>query len=198
MSCAIADPTVRTAGEDDAERAAWLVARALADDPVAGWVVPIPLHRKEIVPRWVLLRTVEAVLRGSVQVVGGFEAVAVWVSATHPPRPPQPLDPRVAGPYVDRVAAVEQLGFAAQPADRPHHRLAFLAVRDVLRGQGIGSRLVARHHVRLDEVGLGAYTTATTPAARRFYERLGYADLGRPRRLPEGPPVWPMWRPAGG
>lgn len=35
---------------------------------------------------------------------------------------------------------------------------------------------------------------ARAARSRHFYRRHGYAERGQPIRLPDGPPMWPMWR----
>lgn len=189
---------IRCAAVDDAERVGWFVSRAVLDDPVAGWVVPVPLHRREILPRYVAAAAQAAVGAGAVHVVGSFEGVAVWVG-TAAPAAPGPGGPAAAGPYADRFEAWEAVVRAARPVDRPHHRLAFLAVRDALRGQGIGSALLEAQHAHLDRQGLGAYASPTTAEARRTLQRYGYHDVAPPvRPTDDAPPTWPMWRPPGG
>jgi predicted N-acetyltransferase YhbS len=58
---------------------------------------------------------------------------------------------------------------------------------------GIGSALMARHHARLDLAGIPAYLEANHPRNRDLYLRHGYVSAA-PIRLPDGPPIWPMWR----
>ena len=194
-------PAVRRAEPEDVERVGWLVARALVDDPVARWVVPVGLHRRELWPRYLEHIVADALHAGTVLVAGTFDGVAVWVdgpggrqSLLHP----QALPYEVVGPYADRFGALEDEVRAEQPAARPHHRLAVLAVRDAARGQGLGGALLDAQHAVLDGRGLGAYVAPSTPAGARFLERSGYHRLAPPvRPQADAPPLWPMWRPAG-
>ena len=83
------------------------------------------------------------------------------------------------------------------PTD-PHHHLAFLAVHPDQQGQGLGSALLADYHARLDQRGVAAYLEASCERNRDLYLRHGYRPMGEPFRLPDGPPMWPMWRPPAG
>lgn len=47
---------------------------------------------------------------------------------------------------------------------------------------------------RCDREGLPAYLEASSARSRRLYERLGFHFLGRAVALPDGPPMYPMWR----
>ena len=46
---------------------------------------------------------------------------------------------------------------------------------------------------RADREQMPAYHEATTPRNRALYERHGYVTVGE-FRLPDGPPLWAMWR----
>lgn len=47
---------------------------------------------------------------------------------------------------------------------------------------------------RCDREGTPAYLEASSARSRGLYERLGFTFTGRAVDLPEGPPMWPMWR----
>jgi hypothetical protein len=47
--------------------------------------------------------------------------------------------------------------------------------------------------VRCDEAGLGAYLESSKPENVPYYQRFGFAVTGQ-IDLPDGPPLWPMWR----
>lgn len=192
---------VRVATAADAGRAGELVAHGFHDDPITEWVVPPPTDRPRVLGPYFAVACEAAIAAGTVYVAGDFDAVAVWFDATTPaPSPPPEPDPAMAelcGPYAAGLHLLDQLMHSAQPRE-PHHQLAFLVVRDGLRGQGLGSHLLKAHHSVLDETGLGAFLDATNPDSRRLYERHGYRDLVEPIHPPDGPPMWAMWRPAGG
>lgn len=68
-------------------------------------------------------------------------------------------------------------------------------LRLTYQGQGVGGRLI-RH--RLDELGAAgtpAYLEASCARNGRLYERLGFALIAPAIGLPDGPTIYPMWRP---
>lgn len=71
-----------------------------------------------------------------------------------------------------------------------------MAVRPDWQGTGTGTALLEAHHRILDAAGLPAYLEASGPDTRQVYLRRGYADHGRPIRLPDGPLMYPMLRPS--
>jgi GNAT superfamily N-acetyltransferase len=83
------------------------------------------------------------------------------------------------------------------PTGAAHHHLAILAVRPDGQGQGIGTALLRAHHATLDAAGTPAYLEASSDRNRVFYLRNGYADLGPPIYLPDGPQMRPMMRATG-
>jgi len=75
----------------------------------------------------------------------------------------------------------------------PHWYLPFLGVVVEQQGRGIGSVLLEAVLARCDADGLPAYLEATCEDNRRLYERHGFA-VRQQLALPEGPPLWAMWR----
>ena len=58
-----------------------------------------------------------------------------------------------------------------------------------------GTAMLAAHHALMDEKGTPAYLEAASPRTRDIYLRVGYNDLGPPIEFPDGPAMYPMWRP---
>ena len=77
---------------------------------------------------------------------------------------------------------------------RVHLYLVFLGVAPGAQGRGLGGALLRERLVRADAEGLPAYLEASSPRSRLLYERNGFRDTGDPIQLPDGPPIWPMWR----
>jgi predicted N-acetyltransferase YhbS len=110
---------------------------------------------------------------------------------------PPPVDyerrlKEITGDAYDRACRLDAELEAEHPLE-PHHYLAFLAVRPDLQSRGLGSALLDRHHTRLDAGGVPAYLEANDPRNRDLYLRHGY-QVRSVIELPDGPPVWTMWR----
>ena len=69
----------------------------------------------------------------------------------------------------------------------------FLATVPAFQSQGIERHSLRDVLQRADRYGMPAYHEATTPRNRALYERHGYVNRGE-FRLPDGPPLWRMWR----
>ncbi|QYN34952.1 hypothetical protein K1T35_42510 [Pseudonocardia sp. DSM 110487] len=69
------------------------------------------------------------------------------------------------------------------------------AGRRTRRARTRARRRPAPRLVRADADGLPAYLEATSLRSRSLYERHGFRDAGDPIQLPDGPSLWPMWRP---
>jgi GNAT superfamily N-acetyltransferase len=75
----------------------------------------------------------------------------------------------------------------------PHFYLAFAGTLPDRQGRGTGSTLIKTVLARCDDEHIPAYLEATADRNRRLYERLGFETRAR-IDLPEGPPMWGMWR----
>ncbi|MGH3679165.1 MAG: GNAT family N-acetyltransferase [Natronosporangium sp.] len=190
-------PTIRRATAEDARRVAALIGEAFQPLTVARWLVPDPGRRADILPANFHIFVDHALTHGEVHVSGDLAAAAVWFPRDGGPLPePVAYTQRVAaacGENTERFFHLDDLFDAHHPAE-PHHHLAFLAVRPDRQRQGLGSMLLAHHHTRLDTAGVAAYLEATSEAARDLFMRHGY-QAREPFHLPNGTPMWPMWRP---
>jgi GNAT superfamily N-acetyltransferase len=75
----------------------------------------------------------------------------------------------------------------------PHYYLHALGVAVEWQGRGLGSALMAPVLERCDVEGLGAYLEASSARSRMLYERHGF-EVTEEFDLPDGPPLWRMWR----
>jgi GNAT superfamily N-acetyltransferase len=201
MTYAIQDLVIRDLAPLDTADITGLLTAAMADGPVARWLIPDAAVRREYAPAYFEIFAEHAVQYGDVYAsvdaaTGILTGVALWFPLTSAIPPPPDYDRRlkdVAGSAFDRVSDLDAALDAVHPIG-PHHYLAFLAVHPRHQNRGIGSALLDRHHARLDAAGVPAYLEANDPRNRNLYLRHGY--LSRTAvGLPGGPPVWPMWRP---
>jgi ribosomal protein S18 acetylase RimI-like enzyme len=177
-----------------------LIAEAFEPLDVSHWLIDEESERRRRLKGNFRIYVEHAFEYGHVDLTEDHSAVAVWFHHDGEEIPPPPdYDERlifVAGKYLARFRALDEAFDKHHPHDVDHHHLAFIAVRPAHQGQGIGSALMTPHHRRLDSAGTGAYLEASSARARDLYLRHGYEHLGDPFYLPDGPPMWPMFRPA--
>ncbi|GIH64893.1 GNAT family N-acetyltransferase [Microbispora siamensis] len=82
----------------------------------------------------------------------------------------------------------------AHPAAEPHLYLPCIGVLGGWQGAGLGSAMLRHRLERADADGVPAYLEASSARSRALYLRHGFADLGEPVRVADGPLLWPMWR----
>jgi GNAT superfamily N-acetyltransferase len=192
-------PIIRACAED----AAWvadLIGEAFHPLAVAGWLVPDPQERAQVLPANFRIFVDHALAHGQVQITGDGAAVAVWFPRETELPEPVAYQRRVAaacGGAAPRFLHLDEL-FDKHHPTAPHHHLAFLAVRPGRQREGLGSALLRHYHDRLDAAGVPTYLEATSQPARDLYARHGYEVMGGPFCLPDATPLWPMWRPAAG
>jgi GNAT superfamily N-acetyltransferase len=184
-----------------------VLAAAFRDGAVARWLEPDEQTRHRLSEGYFSLIVRDVLAGGQVAVVTTddgpsadrrYDGVGLWM---HHPRPGEepgeasetatsalPLPPDVA----ERLGILREMLDARRPVDA-HAYLAYLAVHPTRQGRGIGSALLARRHAVLDVIGEPAYLEADDPRNRDLYLRHGYVD-DDPIHLPDGPPLWPMWR----
>jgi GNAT superfamily N-acetyltransferase len=200
MTYAIQELVVRHVSPVDTGEITELVATAMGDGPVARWLHTDPEVRRREGPRYFAIFVEHAVRFGEVYATsdaatGMLTGVALWFPFTSLIPPPDDYDRRlkeVAGSAFDRARELDAAMEAHHPVE-PHHYLAFLAVHPEHRNRGVGSALLDRHHARLDDAGLPAYLEANDPRNRDLYLRHGYVPRAT-ITLPDGPPLWAMWR----
>ncbi|MGF6882459.1 GNAT superfamily N-acetyltransferase [Nocardia sp. GAS34] len=193
---------IRRAIATDAGRIAELIAAAFHSLEVAAWLVPDPGERTGVLPANFSIGVDQALADGEIHLLedesGELVATAVWLpQAAGPTSPPGEYDSRLAaacGPYTRRFQVLDQRFADSHPHAVPHHYLVYLATRPDRQGRGLGTALLRYHHSYLDSHRLPAFLDASDPMSRTLYERHGYRCLGAPFRLPDGPPMWPMWR----
>jgi len=200
MTYAIQELVIRDVEPVDTGEITDLVAAAMWDGPVARWLNTDPSVRQKESPEYFGIFVEHAVRYGEVYATadgetGRLSGVALWFPLTAMIPAPADYDRRlkeVAGSAFDRARELDAALDAHHPLD-PHHYLAFLAVHPDQQNRGIGSALLDRHHARLDRAGIPAYLEANDPRNRDLYVRHGYG-IRSVIQLPEGPPVWTMWR----
>lgn len=187
---------ILTADLDAAPVAASIIADAFWTLDVSGWLVPEIDQRRAVIERNMLIWTTHAAKYGMIHLTADQSGVAVWFPVNDPPPEPDDYAERLAeacGPHTERFRKLDEV-FEQNHPHEPHHHLAFLAIRPEYQGQGIGTALLNHHHEMYPDVA--DYLEASSWQSRLLYLRHQFDDRG-PFYLPDGPPMWSMWRPAG-
>jgi GNAT superfamily N-acetyltransferase len=183
----------------DLDTLSLVVADAFRPLPPSRWLVPDPAARREIFPGYFRIYVEHAMANGVVHTTPDRTAAALWIPVGED-GPAQPLDydARLAvatSPWTGRFLAFDAALDRHHPAGISHHHLAMLAVSPERQGQGTGTALLRAYHQILDyDAGAPAYLEAADLRTRQIYLRHGYADLGPPIQLPDGPQMYPLWR----
>jgi ribosomal protein S18 acetylase RimI-like enzyme len=192
---------VQKATAADTPRLAQTLANAFYDDPAIGWMVPDDERRRRVGPMGFKAWLEKIYLpKDSVYTDPDRKAAALWA----PPgkwRMSVGVQVRLA-PAMFRIVGVKRMplilkGLAMMdkhhPDDRPHWYLAVLGTDPDSQGKGLGSAVMQPVLERCDNEGVGAYLESSKEANIAFYSRHGFEVTGEVH-LPEGPPLWPMWR----
>ena len=195
------ETTVEKATASDTPRLAQTLANAFYDDPAISWMVPDDERRLRVGPfgfgTWL---TKIYLPKANVYTDPDRKAAALWA----PPgkwRMSVGLQLRLT-PAIIRLTGLKRLPLIvkgltmmdkAHPDDRPHWYLAVLGTDPEYQGKGLGSAVMSPILERCDAEGIGAYLESSKEANIPFYRRHGFEVTGE-MRLPEGPPIWPMWR----
>ncbi|MFF2850733.1 GNAT family N-acetyltransferase [Streptomyces sp. NPDC058001] len=195
------DLTIRTAGERDREAVTRLLDVAFQNDPVSSWVFPDPEHRRTT-HKFLMGAFLDIVLsEGRVDLTEDGDAVALWLSipdtegGADGAEDDGPAQFRAAvDPDNERVEIVARLTGEIHPEGAAHEYLLLIAVHPDRQGEGLGTALMRPVFDRCDRDGVAAYLEASSERSRELYEKLGFRFMGRTVDLPDGPPMWPMWR----
>ncbi|WP_028811715.1 GNAT family N-acetyltransferase [Streptomyces flavidovirens] len=188
---------IRQAGKSDREALVRLLDAAFMDDPVSCWVFPDRAYRGRVHGAFLGVFLDVALSEGRVDVTEDGSAAALWlqVPAGVPEEDDTPVRMReTADPDNERAELVGRLMGEVHPHDRAHEYLLLIGVSPDRQGEGLGTALIQPVLDRCDRDGVPAYLEASSARSSKLYERLGFAFTGRTVELPDGPPMWPMWR----
>lgn len=188
---------VQIGDADDVEAAAEVLAEAFMYDPPSQWLIPNPADRPKILASVFELYACEpAAAKGGLHIIDGdhgIQAVAAWIYDAHLPAE-HPHEARLreamGGGNAERWDTFGQLLEETHPT-YPHDHLALIGVTPAAQGRGLGSALLAYHQTL--RTTSTAYLEASSTWNLTLYERQGFT-AGPALHLPDGPPLWPMWR----
>ena len=194
MSQPVATTLARPAISDDLPELSRTLAAAFDDDPVFAYCYPAVVRRRQIVPRFFGIVTAAYLAHGGIYTTNDVVAGAVWVPAgVEDDEQMGAALGEISGEYAQTLSTIFELMGDSHPAE-PHHYLFLLGTRPEWQSQGLGSALMRPMLDMCDRDSMPAYLEATSEANKRLYLRHGFEVTGE-IKLPDGPSMWPMWRP---
>ena len=197
--------SLRSAEPADADAVIETLSQAFLTDPVSRWVIPDHTVLLDVNRRVFRLYVDLALEAGEIRVSEALAAAAIWFEV--PADAPEPEEAGAGAadepgddftaevavacaPFGDRLRVLDRVARGIHPGHERHQYLPFVGVAPRAQGTGLGTALVKD---RMDTVGGPLYLEASAPRNHALYARLGFADLGPPVSLPDGPRLWPMW-----
>lgn len=190
----------RDAVPADSEPLCASLARAFHDDPMMCHLLADPLTRPTKLPRLFALLFRLGLPHGGCDVSEGYEAAALW-------RPPGqwhvhwwqyithgPALLSVFGGGALRVMATMDIVEKRHPK-QPHWYLQVIGTDPQHQGKGFAGRVMRKRLAVIDEQRLPAYLESSKDSNIPIYRSFGFEVTGE-IKIPDGPTLWPMWRPA--
>jgi len=100
--------------------------------------------------------------------------------------------------YAKRFFILDELFSGSHPGHESHAYLLFIGVVPDRQCQGVGTALLNAGLGPVDQAIRPAYVEASTKRNAALYARHGFESMGEPIALPDGPSLYPMWRPPAG
>jgi GNAT superfamily N-acetyltransferase len=196
-------PAVRRAEPTDAPALAAVLATAFMDDPVSRWIFPDDAERERVHPDFFRVFVDLVLATGQAYTTEDGSGVTLWLDVDVDAAAEEEdreefveLFHRVCGPAAaKRFLLLDELMTANHPHHESHHYLPFIGVVPQRQGRGVGRTLLGSRLPELDRAGRPAYLEASSPRNAALYARLGFQHLAAPIELPDGPSLYPMWRP---
>jgi GNAT superfamily N-acetyltransferase len=193
------------AGVNDAGRVGAIIGAAFDDDPVNRWV----FGTGRMAPSFAALARHLYLRRGFGHVArddaGRDSGAAMWLLDAADKEAGlwrtvcvASVIARTAGfGAMRRGLAIDEAFTRAHPPER-HAFLFAVGVLPAAQGRGVGGALIRAGLERVDAVGLPCYLESTKEANVPLYRHFGFEPLPLMAVPPGCPPIWPMWRKAGG
>lgn len=176
---------------------AHVLARAFYDDPVTTWFYPNPRRRMIHARRFFAIRLRQLAPQELMFTTPELSGAALWAAPGHWREDARqslmllPMLP-VLLPRIRRVTRAVREIERHHPAEL-HFYLSVIGTDTELQGRGVGSALLAPVLERCDAHAVPAFLECSKESNVRFYSHHGFVVTDR-IELPEGPPLWLMWR----
>jgi ribosomal protein S18 acetylase RimI-like enzyme len=190
-------PAVRKATRDDLPHLAAVLARAFLDDPVTVWAFRGERTRLRWAERLFRARLAGLLDQDETYTTADVAGGALWALPNQwRPRAGEivryfPLVRGVGRHLVEVIRGFDRME-RVHPKS-PHYYLAVLGTEPERQGEGIGSALIRPVLEECDVQEIPAYLESSKEHNLAFYARHGFRVTGE-IELPNGPPVWLMWR----
>jgi ribosomal protein S18 acetylase RimI-like enzyme len=193
--------TARPATWADADAIAGTLAKAFHDDPLICFLLRDEAKRPSVMPRLFKLLFKLGLPHGCCDVTTGYESVALW-------RPPGQWEipwwqyVTNGGAFLGifgvggalNVTSVMDVIEKRHPHE-PHYYLQVLGTDPARQGKGYGGVAIRRQLAVADAAGAPCYLESSKDTNIPIYKSFGFEVTGE-IKLPDGPTLWPMWRPA--
>jgi GNAT superfamily N-acetyltransferase len=190
---------VRKATRGDVPALAAMLNRAFYDDPVVTWMIPNDERRLNDTLGFATWLRRLYLPKDQVYMQADGHGAALWSPPGHWK---SPVGKQVAMlPWMVRIfrrrLPLVLKGLTLMEKKHhdpvPHWYLGILGTDPAHQGQGIGSGLLQAVLSRCDREAEPAYLESSKPENVPYYRRHGF-EVTEEFELPEGPPVWGMWR----
>jgi GNAT superfamily N-acetyltransferase len=188
----------RKATDGDVHALTEMLARAFYDDPVFEWLFPDDRKRLVQSRRYFAGRARILLRQGESYTVDGCASAAMWARPGEWHDPPLDVLRQFAqlvpalGRRIPRSLAGLRVIEERHPAT-PHWYLSVLGTDPSRQGEGLGSAVLQPVLGECDRLEIPAYLETGTERNVSFYTRHGFKVTERVE-LPDGPPMWLMWR----
>ena len=192
-------PEIRRVTPDEAPAVAEAITRGFHDNEIWEWLVPDAERRARLLPRYYefLIRSAY-IPRGEAWASGDLRGGALWNGPTsHGLRPLEQVREalmmaRAGVGALRRGARYDALVTKRHPKE-PHYYLLTLSIDPAVQRSGQGSALMAPMVERCDSEGVPGFLETQRESNVPYYRRFGF-ELTERIEIPDGPPVWLMWR----
>jgi ribosomal protein S18 acetylase RimI-like enzyme len=191
----------RPATAADADAAAATLARAFFDDPLICFLLRDEARRPAAMPKLFRLLFKLGLPYGACDVTTGYESVALW-------RPPGAWHIPFHQYITNGAAFIDIFGLGGamqvmgamdviekRHPHEPHWYLQAIGTDPARQGKGYGGVVMRRQLALADAADMPAYLESSKEANIPIYKSFGFEVTGE-IKLPGGPTLWPMWRPA--
>jgi len=193
--------TARPATWADADAAAATLARAFVDDPLICFMLRDVARRPVVMPKLFKMLFKLGLPHGACDVTTGYEAVALW-------RPPGAWHIPFHQYITNGAAFIDIFGLGGalqvmgamdliekRHPHEPHWYLQVLGTDPARQGKGYGGVAIRRQLALADAAAMPCYLESSKDTNIPIYKSFGFEVTGE-ITLPNGPTIWPMWRPA--